>query len=161
MSNISSVPFPPESWGVSLNEEYKAYDIASLLQTILQKISLCISARTSDNLNPFPYYTGSTLNQNNTILPVIQKYITWVVPNGGGSSTIPIDETSAILPIEIYGMGTSFNPSITSYPIGYNDGSTYLYAYFSSNNVTITASASMSGYMVTLVLKYVYYIAKI
>jgi hypothetical protein len=59
----------------------------------------------------------------------------------------------------MYGMATITSPSITSYPLGYNVGTTTLSAYFSSNNVNITASASLAGYTVTVVVRYVYFLS--
>jgi hypothetical protein len=159
MSTPSSVPYPPETWGIDLPESFGKKDIESLLQNILQTLSECISARSSETVSSAPYVTGANLIGATTTQQILQQYVTWTVPSGGGSTSASLLVNSPILPIQMYGMATITSPSITSYPLGYNVGTTTLSAYFSSNNVNITASASLAGYTVTVVVRYVYFLS--
>lgn len=152
----SSVPYPPETWGIELPEGFGKVDVESLLQSVLQTVSECISARSSDSLTLVPYVTGSLLVGSNKTRQILQQYVTWVVPAGGGSTSISLLVNSSILPLQIYGTANISNPTVTSYPLGYSVGSISISAYFTNNNVNITATAALAGYTVNVVVRYVY-----
>ncbi len=154
----NSPPFPPDTWGIELPEGFGKGDIESLLQNLMQKISECIAARVADVISSSPYYTGASLVLPKETLAVLQQYVQWVVPSGGGTTSISLLVESPIIPIEMFGMAVAAS-SLTAYPLGYNSGSTSLSAYFSNNFVNITATASLAGYTVTVVVRYVYFLS--
>jgi hypothetical protein len=155
----SSPPFPPDAWGIELPQGFGKGDVESLLQNIVQKLSECISARSADIISLYPYYTGSSFVLPSRTADVLQQYVQWTVPAGGGTTLASLLVSSPIAPIEIYGVATSSTgTNIIAYPVGYNAGSTSLSAFFTNNSVNITATASLAGYTVTVVVRYVYYI---
>lgn len=156
MSTLNSVPYLPETWAIELPEEFGKRDVESLFQNILQTLSECISARSSDSISPSPYVTGATLTTQTQSRQLIQLYISWLIPSGGGSTSVAIPEQSKAIPVEIYGTATIETPTVTSYPLGYNVDTTSISAYFSNNNVNITASSALAGYTANVVVRYVY-----
>ena len=157
MTTPNSVPFPPDTWGIELPETFIKSDIESLLQNVMQALSECVSARSSDSISTYPYNTGAVLSSSSGTRQILQQYVTWTVPAGGGSTTIALSAGSSIVPIEIYGTAIGGStPSIIAYPIGYSVGTVSFSAYFSNNSVNITASAALAAYTATVVVRYVY-----